>query len=187
MKRLTIILSAAIIAVTASSFISEGKLVSTKTHLKFFSTTPAEDIESNNYKAVSTLDTSSGDVVFSVPMQNFEFEIALMQKHFNGKGFLDTKTYPKSKFAGKITNLSAISFDKNGTYNANISGEMTIKGVTNELQEKGTITVAGDKVSIASKFNITLADYGVDFEKGKPSTNVGKTVEITVYAEYQAK
>jgi hypothetical protein len=60
-----------------------GRLVSEKIHIKFFSTTPAEDIEANNYSATSTLNTSNGSVAFSVPMQGFEFEKRLMQRHFN--------------------------------------------------------------------------------------------------------
>jgi polyisoprenoid-binding protein YceI len=169
------------------SFAPAGKLISTKTHVKFFSTTVAEDIISNNYKTVSTLDTQSGDVVFSVPMQNFEFEIAQMQKHFNGKDFLDTKTHPKAKFVGKITNISAVNFSQDGTYNALVSGDMTIKGVTKSINEKGTVTVKGNIVSVNSKFNLTLAEYGIAFEKGKPSTNIAETVLLTVLAEYKAQ
>jgi exosortase/archaeosortase len=48
-----------------------SKMVSTKTHIKFFSTTALENIEANNYKSVSTFDTQTGEVVFSVPMQSF--------------------------------------------------------------------------------------------------------------------
>jgi len=32
-----------------------------------------------------------------------------------------------------------------------------------------------------------LADYKVAFEKGKPSTNIAKEVEVTVNAEYITK
>lgn len=162
-----------------------SKLTSSKTHIKFFSTTPAEDIEANNYKSVSTIDTKSGDIVFSVPMQSFEFEKALMQKHFNQGKFLDTKTHPKAKLVAKITNLNEVNFEKDGTYTANVSGEMTIKGKTNPITEKASITVSGGTISLNSKFNITLAEYGVAFEKGKPASNVAKTVEVTVVAEYQ--
>lgn len=162
-----------------------SKLTSNKTHIKFFSTTSAEDIEAHNYKSVSTIDTKTGDVVFSVPMQSFEFQKALMQKHFNQEKFLDTKKYPKAKLVGKITNLNEVNFEKNGTYTANVSGEMTIKDKTNPINEKATVTVSGNNISVKSKFNITLADYGVAFEKGKPASNIAKTVEVTVEAEYQ--
>ncbi len=175
---------ATVAVMTLASFTTATKLVSSKTHIKFFSTTPAEDIESNNYKTVSTIDPASGNVVFSVPMQAFEFEKSLMQKHFNSKDFLDTKSYPKAKLTGTITNISTIKFDQDGTYNVDIKGELTIKGVTKPINEKGSITITGNKVEVNSQFNVTLADYGIAFEKGKPSTNVAETVEITVVAEY---
>lgn len=186
MKKATTVLSiASAIVFILASFIPVTKVVSTKTHIKFFSTTPAEDIESNNYKAVSTIDLNSGDVVFSVPMQSFEFEKSLMQKHFNSRKFLNTKKHPKAKLTGKITNLPDIDFDNEGVYSADIQGELTIKGVTNPISERGTITVKGNSVEVNSKFDVTLADYNIAFKKGKPSTNIAKTVEVTVFAEYQ--
>ncbi|HUX56404.1 MAG TPA: hypothetical protein VMV77_05490 [Bacteroidales bacterium] len=45
-----------------------GKLVSSKTQIKFFSSTPAEDIQAANTTSVSTINKETGEVVFSVPM-----------------------------------------------------------------------------------------------------------------------
>jgi polyisoprenoid-binding protein YceI len=160
------------------------KLVSQKTHISFFSSTPVEDITANNYKASSTLDTSNGDMIFSVPMQSFEFEKALMQKHYNGEDFLDTKKYPRSKFVGKITNLESIDFKKNGTYSVKVQGDMTIKDKTNPIKEQGKLTVIDGVITAESTFKITLADYGVVFEKGKPASNIAKTIEIRFEGEY---
>lgn len=173
-----------IAAMAISLTVSAQKQVSTKTHFKFFSTTAVEDIEANNYAAVGTIDPSSGAVVFSVPMQSFEFEKALMQKHFNSKKFLNTKENPKAKLTGKIVNLNDINFSKDGTYQANVKGDLTINGITKPVTEKATIVVKNGKISLNSKFNITLADYEVAFEKGKPSKNIAKTVEVTVQAIY---
>ena len=160
------------------------KKVSTKTHIKFFSTTPVEDIEANNYASVGTIDPASGVIVFSVPMQSFEFEKALMQKHFNSKKFLDTKTNPKAKLKGKITNLDAINFAQDGSYEANVTGDLTINGVSKAITEKATIVVKGGKVSLNSTFNVTLTDHEIAFEDGKPTKNIAKTVEVTVNANY---
>ena len=167
---------------TTTSFAQ--KLVSQKTSISFYSHTPIEDIKSNNYKTVSTLDTATGDLVFSVPMQSFEFEKSLMQKHFNSSDFLDTKKEPKAKLVGKIMNLSQVNFKKDGTYNATISGDLTIKGVTKSISEKATIIVKGTSVSLKSTLDIVLADYGIAFKKGKPSTNIAKSIEATVEVEY---
>jgi polyisoprenoid-binding protein YceI len=118
-------------------------------------------------------------------MQSFEFEKALMQEHFNGKDFLNTKEFPKAKFSGKITNLSEVDFSRDGSYPTIVKGEMTIKDVTKPLETKGTITVSSKSVTANSTFNLVLADYGITFKKGKPSTNIAKEIEATVKAEYQ--
>lgn len=188
MKKLSILLSVITVAIMLFAFTPpENKLVSTKTHIKFFSHTSVEDIEANNHAAVSTINPATGDVVFSIPMQGFEFDKALMQKHYNSDKFLDTKKYPKAKLIAKITNLSEIDFSKDGSYQGSIEGEITIKGVTKPISEKGTIIVKGNKIDIQSKFNITLADHGITFIKGKPASNIAKTVEVSVEAEYQIK
>ncbi len=98
-----------------------------------------------------------------------------------------TKTHPKGKLVGRITNIDEIDFSKDGIYQVDVEGELSIKGVTKPISEKGTITVKGGNIGVESKFNVTLADYGISFVKGKPSTNVAKEVEVTVLAEYQAE
>jgi len=178
----TILTFVAILAISLTA--TSQKLTTSKSHIKFYSHTVAEDIEANNYKAVGTIDTEKGTVVFSVPMQSFEFEKALMQKHYNSPKFLDTKQFPKAKLKGIISNLSDVNFKKDGNYNVTVKGEMTMHGVTKKVEEKATIIVKGGKVSVSTKFKISLADYKVAFEKGKPSTNIAKTVEVSVIAEY---
>ncbi len=178
----TIILSTLfLLSVTA---FSQERLVSNNTHIRFFSSTPAEDIESNNYASTSTINLQNGNVVFSVPMQSFEFKKSLMQRHFNQEKFLHTSEFPTARLVAKITNLSEIDFSKDGEYDAVVEGDLTIRGVTNSIKEPGTITVKGGKVDATSKFFVTLADYDVTFSGGKPSTNIADKVEVTVHAEY---
>ncbi len=187
MKKRNLTIGLMILAVALFAFTApKSKLVSTKTHIKFFSHTSIEDIEANNYASVSTIDKETGDVVFSVPMQSFEFEKALMQKHFNNDKFLDTKKFPKSKLKAKITNLSDIDFSKDGSYDAKVEGKLTLKGVTNDFAEKGTIIVKGDEVEIQSKFKIKLADYSIQFT-GKVAPKIAEILDITVKAKYKTK
>ncbi|NJK96382.1 MAG: YceI family protein [Bacteroidales bacterium] len=185
MKKSVLLSVAAAMLISIASYGQNSKLVSSKTNIRFFSTTPAENIEANNTASVSTINKETGEVVFSVPMQGFEFEKALMQKHFNSDKFLSTQEFPKAKLNAKITNPAQVNFAKDGTYSADVEGDLTLKGVTKPIKEKGTVTVKGNVVEVKSKFNVTLADYGVAFEKGKPSTNIAKTVEVTVHGEYQ--
>lgn len=164
--------------------VTAQKLVSQKTSIGFYSHTAVEDIKSTNVKSVSTLDEATGDVVFSVPMQSFEFEKALMQKHFNSPDFLDTKKEPTAKLAAKISNIKQVDFKKDGDYQVEVKGNLTIKGVTKPISEKGTIMVSGSTITTKTKFNISLEDYGITFKKGKPATNIAKTVEVTAEVIY---
>jgi polyisoprenoid-binding protein YceI len=188
MKKLIHSISVLILSVAMFSFsVPPGKLVSKNTHVKFFSHTAVEDISANNYKVLSVIDQSTGSIFFSVPMQSFEFEKALMQEHFNGKDFLNTRDYPKAKFEGKITDLSSVRFTENGSYPVTVSGELTIKDVTRPVTEKGSIIVENGTIKAITKFNLILADYGVTFKKGKPSTNIAREIEVSVFAEYDGE
>lgn len=188
MKKILFTFAAAGIVVWTTAFSqAETKLVSKAGHISFFSHTVAEDITADNFKVVSTLIPSTGEVVFSVPMQSFEFEKSLMQKHYNSDKFLDTKQFPKSKFKGIITNLNEVDFSKDGTYDAIVEGELTIHGITNKISEKGKVVVDSEKVAIETTMKLTLADYEVAFEDGKPSTNIAKTIDITVKTEYNSE
>lgn len=185
MKKSVLLSAVAALLISVAGYGQDSeKLVSSKSHIKFFSSTPAEDIEANNTASVSTINKSTGEVVFSVPMQGFEFEKSLMQKHFNNDKFLDTQTHPKAKLKATISNLNNIDFSKDGTYDAVVEGELTIKGKTNPIIEKGTVTVEEGNVKVYSQFDLTLADYGIEFVKGKPASNIAKTVEVTVNSEY---
>lgn len=186
MKKLVYLLIIPVVMFAMAAFRPvAGKLISKAGHINFFSHTAVEDITANNYKVVSTLETSTGNVAFSVPMQSFEFAKALMQEHFNSKDFLNTKAFPKAKFEGKISNIGDVDFSKDGTYETNVSGNLTIKDVTKPINEKGTITIKGGVVNASTKFKLVLADFGITFKKGKPSTNIAKEIEITLNADYQ--
>lgn len=81
--------------------------------------------------------------------------------------------------------MSAINFEKDGIYDTQVEGELTIKGITKPIKEKGTITVQNGKIKVATRLNIVLADYGITFSSGKPSTNIAKEIEVTVEGEYE--
>jgi polyisoprenoid-binding protein YceI len=167
------------------SLFAQERLVASDTHIRFFSTTPAEDIESNNFASTGTLNPETGEFAFSVPMQSFEFEKSLMQKHFNQKRFLHTSEYPISNLTAVVKNFDRVDLSQNGDYEVEVAGEMTIRGETNPFSESGTLTVKDGLIVANSIFFITLADYGITFSRGKPSSNIANKVEVTVIAEFE--
>ena len=182
-----LLLTVSLIVISAFGIKAQDYMTKTG-HAQFFSETVAENITANNYKMVSTLDTKTGAMVFSVPIQSFEFKKALMQKHFNTENFMDSKKYPKAKFKGKIDNLNDVDFSKDGIYHVTVSGDMTIKGVTKHISEKGSIEVRGNEITAKSTFNIAIADYGI----GKPTSkskkdNVADIIKVSVDLIYKPK
>ena len=151
--------------------------------ITFSSDAPLEKISAQNSSASTALDINSGNLEWAVLIQGFKFEKALMQEHFN-ENYMESATYPKAKFKGKIDNISSVNFSKDGVYNVNVTGQLEIHGVTKPITTQGTITVKGGSVSAKSNFSVLLADYGIVIPK-LVADNISKSVDITVDVNYQ--
>jgi len=129
-----------------------------------FNATTAKDAKpkGENKTVIASLDIVKGTVAFEVIVKNFSFENPMMQEHFNSPVWMDSEKFPTATFKGNIANLSAINFKKDGTYAAQVKGDLTIHGVTKSVSSAGSITVAGGSIKVASDFNVPLADYGIN-------------------------
>ena len=136
-----------------------------------------------NEKATSVLDPSGGQVEFAVLMKAFMFEKALMEEHFN-ENYVESGKFPKASFKGTIKNRSEINFTKDGTYEAKISGKLTIHGVTKDVDATGTIVVKGTAVSAKSEFKILMSNYNIDIPS-LVQDKVAKEAVITVDVNYE--
>lgn len=155
----------------------------TKTgRITFLSKASIENIEANNNEVISFLDIKKGELVFSALIKSFKFKKALMEEHFN-ENYMESNTFPKANFKGVITDLNKINFSKDGTYNVMIKGDLTIHGVTKNINVPATISILKAKINASSKFNINVKDYNIKI----PSTvinNVSETITTTVDCEY---
>lgn len=152
-------------------------------HIWFYSHTPVEDIEAHNNQVNSVIDAESGEMVFAVLMKGFQFEKALMQEHFNEK-YVESSKFPKASFKGKITNLDEIDFSQDGTYKAKVTGQLTIHGVTNDIETEGEIKVEGGKVSATALFQTAVKDYDIKIPK-VVEDNIAKIIDIHVEMAYE--
>lgn len=159
------------------------KYIARNGHIWFYSEAPVENIEAHNYQVSSILETSSGKLVFSLPIKGFQFEKALMQEHFNDK-YLHSDKYPKSKFKGKIMNIDELNLEQDGEYKAQVKGELTIHGVTKAKQSKGTFTVTGDTIHGKSLFRVPVKDYDITIPK-VVEDNIADTVDVHVDIKYR--
>ena len=158
----------------------EGKLITKTGHIKFNSNIVGHEFEANNYAVTSSLNKSNGDIVFSVPMQSFEFENAKMQQHFNEEKHLDTKQHPKSKFKGNISNISSVKFNVDSTYIVSVSGDLTLHGTTNNVSYPATIVISEGKVTANTVFKVNLKQYGII----ESSDHIAQDILVTVNMKY---
>lgn len=162
---------------------SFGQKYITKTgHIWFYSHTPMEDIEAHNRQVVSSLDASTGDIAFLLLVKSFEFTRALMQEHFN-ENYMESDKLPKASFKGKITNVKQVDFKKDGTYPAEVTGDLTIHGVTKTVSYKGTIVVKGASITANAKFTVVPQDYGIKIPS-LVENKIAKEMQVEVDVSY---
>ena len=87
-------------------------------------------------------------------------------------------------FKGTVTDLSKVNFSADGTYPVKVKGDLTIHGVTKNIDVPGTVSVSQGKISAVSKFNINVKDYKIKI----PSTvinNIAETINVTIDCKYE--
>ena len=150
--------------------------------ISFFSHTPVEDIEAVNHKATSVLDATTNAIEFAVLIKAFEFDKALMQEHFN-ENYMESNTFPKASFKGKLSGITADQLKKAGTYEVTVTGDLTIHGVAKPATSKGTFTVdANGAIKATSEFAVKPADHGIKIPGG---VNVADQIQVKVKMDYQ--
>ncbi len=155
------------------------KYVAEKSVITFFSKALIEDITATNSKTASIFNKQTGELVFSVPIREFQFEKKLMQEHFNEK-YMESDKYPKATFSGKLISLDTAQANEQ---HVKAKGKLTIHGVTKDVELSGTAQ-SGDRITLKSKFKVRLADYNVKIPQ-LMFQNIAEEVEVTVDITYK--
>ncbi len=148
----------------------------------FFSSAPMEDIEAHSEQAVSVIDVKSGDIVASLLMRSFNFRKALMQEHFNEK-YVESQKYPKATFKGNITNIGGLDVKKDGTYILEVAGDITLHGVTRQVNVKAEAVVSNGAIQAKAVFPLKVKDFKIKIPK-LVIQNIAEEVEVTVSFNY---
>ncbi len=153
--------------------------------IDFLSKAPLEKIEGVNKSVACLLDSKSGAIDVIVQIKSFVFDRQLLQEHFN-ENYMESEKFPKANFKGIITNLSAINFSKDGDYDAQVAGKLTIHGVTKDTKFAGKINVKGGKVTIKANTSVLLADYNIAIP-GAVKDKISKDVKVNVNMQLEEK
>ncbi|MDI1232812.1 MAG: YceI family protein [bacterium] len=176
---ITLLFVSSILSSKAQQYITKTGIV------KFFSHTTLEDIKAENRKVVSVLDSKTGIMEFTMLMKGFDFPNDLMEQHFN-ESYAESSLFPKAGFKGTITDISKVNFAKDGTYNVNYTGKMTIKNVTKDITGTASIVVKGNNATATTKIKVKPSDYNFKI----PATAVGKIsdeMDVDIIMDYKKK
>jgi polyisoprenoid-binding protein YceI len=163
-----------------------------RNQVKFFSTTPLEDITgiSNAVKGkvtlnVSDIKTMKGSI--SIPVSSIKTAIDLRDEHLRSENWLDADNYPEITFT--IKKVGDVKVAADNKLEAKVTGDFTAHGVTKEVVADVSLTyldaseqtkqyAPGDLLGVQAKFNITLSDFEV--ENMVVGQKVSESIEITV-------
>ncbi len=169
---ITICLLFLVVEVNGQRFIARNGYV------RFFSEAPLENIEAVNTEGMSLLDTATNEIVFNIPISDFEFDKSLMQKHFN-ENYMESDKYPKSTFKGKIVDFKPGSKRQNLT----AEGDLTIHGVTKRVKVEGTGEVNDHNIVLKAEFPVKLEDYKIKIPR-VVMYNIAEVVDVTIEFEF---
>jgi hypothetical protein len=148
-------------ALAIASAADASNLLAKNGYVRFFSTTPIENIEGICQTAVSTLDLDSGKVAIKSRNTTYLFPDKLMQEHFN-ENYMESEKYPVSAFAGRVTGIDRAALDAGKTIQVTIDGDLDVHGVKKHYTSPGTLTKAADgSVSGETKFHVKMVDHGI--------------------------
>tara|TARA_B100000482_G_scaffold186625_1_gene164464 strand:- start:359 stop:904 length:546 start_codon:yes stop_codon:yes gene_type:complete len=122
-----------------------------------------EPIKAQNSSTISLFNVESGNIAAIIFINKFDFRLGLMQEHFN-ENYMESDKFPRSTFEGKIENFDYNKLN-NIFQNYNISGMLTIKGVSRNITTIAKVKKEQNKIKIISSFSIKLSDFNVKIPK----------------------
>ena len=169
-----------LVMMAVTSMQAQGRFFTKTGRITFYSNAPLEDIEAVNKTASAVLDSKTGLLQFAVLMKGFEFRKALMQEHFN-ENYIESHKHPKAEFRGSIVNNSEVDYTRVGTYSVRAKGQLSLHGVTKEIDVPATLQVQNGQVAGTATFVLRASDYNIaipSLMKDKISNNVKVTVQV---------
>lgn len=151
--------------------------------IRFFSTTPIEDIEAITQTAAGALNLKTGRIFFKATMKSFKFEKALMQEHFN-ENYVESDKFPYAEYDGIIQNIPELKVD--GTYEILIKGYLTLHGVKAPRDVKATLKLKDGKLESKAVFLVPCHEHSIKIPN-VTRKNISDNIEVTVDANFIPK
>ena len=118
-------------------------------------------METVNRQVHVGLDVETGEFQLRIVMLSFRYDGGFHQEQHN-EYFKENTHFSNSTFRGWIENMDEIDFNTNGTYKVKVSGDLTLRMVTNQVATTGDFIVKDDQFSGNAVFKVSLLDFGVN-------------------------
>jgi hypothetical protein len=155
-----------------------------KSNIEFLSDAPLELIKASSEKLQGIIDADKRTFAFSIAMESFKgFNSPLQQEHFY-ENYMETKTYPVSKFEGKI--IEQFDFSQDGNFIIRAKGKLIIHGIEQERIIKVQMRILKGIIYADATFTVILQDHNVTVPK-VVFQKIAEEIKINVNAEFIKK
>lgn len=154
-------------------------------YVYFKSHTDAIDIDGSNNKVAAILDASNGEFVAIVLIKAFELPLATADKHFH-ETYMESDTYPKATFKGKIIEFQTIDLSKDGEYSITAEGELSIHGQARNIKQPAKLKVKNGELVGNCTLQVNIDDFAIKVPNDVKD-RVAKVVDVKIDITLKAK
>ncbi len=150
--KILLILFAFVLQVQAQKYYTKSGITDFKASVDAF-----EAVEAINKSTTVIFNTESGEIASLLFINAFQFDIALMQEHFN-ENYMDSNKFPKATFKGKIHDFDVLS----ETFKSyKLKGVLNIKGVEKMIETEALLCKQDDKIILKGEFFVKPQDFNI--------------------------
>ncbi|PKB16652.1 YceI family protein [Flavobacterium sp. 5] len=139
---------------------SQEKLITKSGTITIEASVPSfQPVEGINSNVTFVLNPETGDIASLALLKGFQFEIALMEEHFN-ENYMETDKYPKTIFRGHIEGFDANNLT--GEYKDYIiKGKLELHGKSRDINANARISKTGSRITVFSNFTVNTSDFSI--------------------------
>ncbi len=137
----------------------QGRINITEGRIDFTSNAQLELIKASSDNVQGIINPLTQQFAFSIDIKSFRgFNSELQREHFNEK-YMESDSYPKGTFNGKI--IEQVDFSTDGIHEVRAKGELDIHGQKQTRIIRSTIAIQNGTVVVESNFMVPLADHNI--------------------------
>ncbi|WP_073414938.1 YceI family protein [Flavobacterium defluvii] len=145
-----------------ASFIvfSQEKIITKSATLTLEASVPSfQPVMGTNSNVTFVLNPATGELASLALMKGFQFEMALMEEHFN-ENYMETDKYPKAIFRGQIEGFDMKSLTEDYK-DYPVKGKLEVHGKSKDINTYAKITRSGSRITFISDFEVNASDFNI--------------------------